>query len=65
MYTFVLFIQIRTSRYQECTITLEVNDRKYMHIVTICKGTVSPELLHSGWGFIPGVLLWPMLSIWY
>ena len=38
MYTFVLVIQIRTSRYLECTITLEVNDRTYMQIGTVCKG---------------------------
>jgi len=47
LYTIVLFIQIRTSRYLESNITLEVNDRTYMHIGTVCKGTVSPEFLHS------------------
>jgi len=40
LYTFVLFIRIRTSRHLECNITLEVNDRTYMHIGTVCKGTV-------------------------
>jgi len=38
LYTFVLVIQIRTSRYLECTITLEVNDRTYMQVGTVCKG---------------------------
>ena len=38
--TFVLFTQIRTSRYLECNIILEVNNRAYMHIGTVCKGTV-------------------------
>mgnify|MGYP000025295963 CR=1 FL=1 len=41
--TFVVFIQIRTSRYLECNIILEVNDRTYMHIGTVCEDTVSPE----------------------
>ena len=36
LYTFVLFIQIRTSRYLECSITLEVNDRTYMRLGTVC-----------------------------
>ena len=43
LYTFVLFIQIQTSRYLESNISLYVNDRTYMHIGTVCKGTVSPE----------------------
>ena len=43
LYTFVLFIQIQTSRYLESNISLEVNDRTYMHIATVCKDTVSPE----------------------
>jgi len=43
LYTFVLFTQIQTSRYLESNISLEVNDRTYMHIATVCKGTVSPE----------------------
>jgi len=47
MYTFVLFIQIQTSRYLECCITLEVNGRTYMHIGTICKGTFSPEFFYT------------------
>ena len=38
LYTFVLVIQIRTSRYLECNITLEVNDRTYMQVGTVCKG---------------------------
>ena len=47
--TFVVFIQIRTSRYLVCNIVLEVNVRIYMHIGTFCKGIVSPEfVLHSG-----------------
>jgi len=65
LYTFVLVIQIRTSRYLESTISLKKDDRTYTHIWTSCKGTVSPEFLHGGWGFISGVLLWPMLSVWY
>jgi len=49
LYTFFLFIQIRTSRYLECNITLEVNDWTYMHIGTVCKGTNFPQsYLHSG-----------------
>jgi len=48
LYTFGLFIQIRTSRYLECNITLEVNDRTYMHIGTVCKGTVSPQFFYTG-----------------
>ena len=56
VYTFVLYIQIRTSRYLECSITLEVNDRTYMHIGTVCKFTVSPEFFCTAvevffWGF--------------
>ena len=43
LYTFVLFTQIQTGRYLESNISLEVNDRTYMHIGTVCKGTVSPE----------------------
>ena len=38
--TFVVFIQIRTSRYLEWNIILEVSVRIYMHIGTFCKGTV-------------------------
>ena len=45
--TFVVFIQIRTSRYLECNIILEVNDRIYMHIGTFCKGTVFPEFFYT------------------
>ena len=41
------------------------NDRTCMHIGTVWKGTVSPEFLHSGWGFISGGFLWPMLFVWY
>ena len=56
LYTFVLFIQIRTSRYLESYITLEVNDQTYMHIGTVCKGTVSLEFVTQWlrfyfWGF--------------
>jgi len=39
LYTFILSMQIRTSRYLECYITLEVNDQTYMHIGTVCKGS--------------------------
>jgi len=48
LYTLVLVIQIQTSRYLECNITLEVNDWTYMYIGTVCKGTVSPEFVQSG-----------------
>ena len=56
LYTCVLFIRIRTSCHLECNITLEVNDRIYMHIGTVCKGTVSPEFFTQWlrfyfWGF--------------
>jgi len=56
LYTFVLFIQIQTSRYLESNISLEVNDRTYMHIGTVCKGIVSPQFLTQWlrfyfWGF--------------
>jgi len=43
LYTFVFVIQIRTSRYLECSITLKVNDLTYLRIGTVCKGTVSLE----------------------
>ena len=47
LYKFFLFIQIRTSRYLECNITLEVNDRTYMHIGTVCKGTSFPRVIYT------------------
>ena len=47
LYTFVLVIQIRTSRYLESNITLEVNDRTYMHIGTVCTGTFYPRVFYT------------------
>ena len=44
-FTFVLIIQIRTRRYVESNISLKkMTGRIYMHIGTVCKGTVSLEL---------------------
>jgi len=56
LYTFVLVIQIRTSRYLESTISLKKDDRTYTHIWTSCKGTVSQEVFTQWlrfyfWGF--------------
>jgi len=35
------------SHYLECNIILEANIRIYMHIGTVCKGTVSPEFFYT------------------
>ena len=47
LYTFVLFIQIRTSCYLECNIILEVNVLTYMHIGTVCKGNSFPRVFYT------------------
>ena len=44
LYTLVLVIQIRTSLYLESNTTFKVNIRTYVHIGTICKGTVFPRV---------------------